>query len=51
MASSKKNSNIEQRSYDTLIKIQTLLGKSEHDIHVDLVQVYGMKGALSYPGV
>ena len=48
MASSKKNSYIEQRSY---VKIRTLLGKSAHDIHVDLVQVYSMKGALSYPGV
>ena len=48
MSSSKKNSNIEQRSY---VKIRTLLGKSAHDIHIDLVQVYGMKGALSYPGV
>ena len=48
MASSKKNSNIEQRSY---VKIRTLLGKSAHDIHVDLVQVYGMEGVLSYPEV
>ena len=31
--------------------IRTLLGKSAYDIHADLVQVYCIKGALSYPGV
>ena len=48
MASSDNNSKIEQRSYD---KIHALLGKSAHDIHIDLLQVYGMKAALSYPEV
>ena len=48
MASLKKNSNIEQRSY---VKIRILHRKSAHDILVDLVQVYVMKCALSYPGV
>ena len=48
MALSDNNSKIEQRSY---VKIRTLLGKSAHDIHIDLLQVYRMKAALSYPGV
>ncbi|KAI6648133.1 Transposase [Oopsacas minuta] len=43
-----KHSKIEQRAY---VKIRTLLGKSAHEIHLDLVQVYTTKGALSYAGV
>ena len=48
MASSDKNSIIEQRSY---VKIRTLLGKFAQNIHIDLMQVYGMKTALFYPGI
>ncbi|KAI6649926.1 Transposase [Oopsacas minuta] len=48
MTSLGKNSKIEQRAY---VKIRTLLGKSAHEIHLDLVQVYTTKGALSYAGI
>ncbi|KAI6651254.1 hypothetical protein LOD99_5401 [Oopsacas minuta] len=48
MTSLGKNSKIEPRAY---VKIRTLLGKSAHEIHLDLVQVYTTKGALSYAGV
>ncbi|KAI6648254.1 Transposase [Oopsacas minuta] len=48
MASLGKNSKIEQRAF---VKIRTLLGQSAHEIHLDLVQFYSTKGALSFPGV
>ena len=48
MASSDNNSKIEQISY---VMIRNLLGKSAHDVQIDLLQVYGMKAALSYPVV
>ena len=48
MASSSSYYKLEQRSY---IKIRALLGYTTNSIHRDLVQVYTMKGALSYPAV
>ena len=48
MASSGSHNKLEQRSY---IKIRALLGNTTNSIYPDMVQVYSMKGALSYPAV
>ena len=48
MASSSCHNKLEQRSY---INIRALFGNTTNSIYQDLVQVNGMKGALSYSAV